>query len=563
MRLYLVMFLIAGFASIATAQNKVVIPASVAAYVVPAENDEDALFNPIDHSLKWEKSAQKIEFHFYLRDTGLLQLSLQARNAAFNHSIKAECAGQQFPLIIPRSTSFKTIKVGNLHISNPGFYTVTFSATNIINQPIGLIQSIQLSGTASNGIHFNPKPRRNAASVHLKYPIRDTSSQIVLFYNELTVPAGYDHLHSYYMACGFGRGYLGMQVNSSTERRMIFSVWDAGNEAVDRNKVADSNKVQLLAKGEDVIAEGFGNEGTGGHSHWVFPWTAGTTYRFIVYAIPDTMAHTTIYTGYVFLPELQRWKLLASFKAPKDGHYLNNLYSFNEDFSGVNGQLQRKAYFSNQWIQQHNGRWQELTEAIFSCDATGRAKDRIDFGGGMENNRFYLWNGGFQPANAAYGDKFTRNGHLQRPLIEWVKNADSAAQAIKDKDTIIAAVVRKQIDTTASVNGVYYQLLKEGQGEFVKVTDTVSVFYKGTLLKDGSIFDQTKGKPAVFPLNRLIKGWQIGLPACKVGGSIRLYIPSGLAYSIRSMNAAIPVNSIMVFDIDVVAAKHLNTDKSH
>ena len=32
---------------------------------------------------------------------------------------------------------------------------------------------------------------------------------------------------------------------------------------------------------------------------------------------------------------------------------------------------------------------------------------------------------------------------------------------------------------------------------------------------------------------------------------------------IRSMNAAIPVNSIMVFDIDVVAAKHFNTDKSH
>jgi hypothetical protein len=48
-----------------------------------------------------------------------------------------------------------------------------------------------------------------------------------------------------------------------------------GKEAVDRNKVADSNKVQLLAKGDGVFADGFGNEGTGGHSHWVYPWKTG------------------------------------------------------------------------------------------------------------------------------------------------------------------------------------------------------------------------------------------------------------------------------------------------
>jgi len=75
------------------------------------------------------------------------------------------------------------------------------------------------------------------------------------------------------------------------------------------------------------------------------------------------------------------------------------------------------------------------------------------------------------------------------------------------------------------------------------------------LLSDGSVFDQTKEKPAVFPLKRLIKGWQIGLPVCKVGGKIKLIIPSGLAYSIRSMNAAIPLNSIMVFDIEVLGVK--------
>jgi hypothetical protein len=148
------------------------------------------------------------------------------------------------------------------------------------------------------------------------------------------------------MACGFARGYFGMQVNSEQERRVIFSVWDAGNEAVDRNKVADSNRVKLRGKGEGVEASDFGNEGTGGHSHWVYPWKAGKTYSFYVTALPDSASQTTSYAGYFFVPELQKWKLIASFSAPRDGKYLRGLYSFVENFS-VNGQLYRKAIFGN------------------------------------------------------------------------------------------------------------------------------------------------------------------------------------------------------------------------
>ncbi|MDE3145256.1 MAG: DUF3472 domain-containing protein, partial [Bacteroidota bacterium] len=264
---------------------------------------------------------------------------------------------------------------------------------------------------------------------------------------------------------------------------------------------------------------------------------------------------TTIYTGYIYLPELQKWKLIASFKAPKDGNYLRNLYSFNENFSGVNGQLQRKAYFGNQWIQLNNGKFIELTESKFSYDATAKAKDRIDFGGGVENNKFYLWNGGFQTANAKFGDSFMRKENKQRPVFAWTRNVDSLSQSEKDIAEIFKAINAKKIDTTGSVNGVFYKIIKVGEGDFVNIKDTVTVFYKGSLLSDGSVFDETKDKPAVFPLSRLIKGWTIGLPMCKVGGKIQLILPSGLAYSIRTLNTKIPVNSIMVFDIEVLGAK--------
>jgi FKBP-type peptidyl-prolyl cis-trans isomerase len=359
------------------------------------------------------------------------------------------------------------------------------------------------------------------------------------------------------MACGFARGYFGIQVNSEKERRVIFSVWDAGNEAVDRNKVGTENRVVLLAKGDSVITNDFGNEGTGGHSHLVYPWKTETTYKFLVTALIDSASQTTIYSGYFYIPEKQKWKLIASFSAPKDGKNLRGLYSFSENFVGINGQLERKALFGNQWIQNGaNGQWQELTEVRFSYDVTGKMGDRIDYGAGVTaSGAFELWHGGFKNATANYGQAFNRPALQNKPVIDFTKDADSLSQARHDIAQIHAAITARAIDTTGSVGGVYYQIVKEGSGSFVRVSDTVTVYYKGTLLKDGSIFDQTKEKPARFPLQRLIKGWQIAVPKCREGGTIKIIIPSGIAYGMRTRSKAIPPNSVLVFEIEVLKAE--------
>jgi hypothetical protein len=94
------------------------------------------------------------------------------------------------------------------------------------------------------------------------------------------------------MACGWHRGYFGMQVNSETERRIIFSVWDSGNEAVSREKVGEADRVALVAKSPGVSSGDFGNEGTGGHSHLVYSWKTGERQRFAVTAQPVDATHT-------------------------------------------------------------------------------------------------------------------------------------------------------------------------------------------------------------------------------------------------------------------------------
>ncbi|HEX7844967.1 MAG TPA: FKBP-type peptidyl-prolyl cis-trans isomerase, partial [Chitinophagaceae bacterium] len=141
------------------------------------------------------------------------------------------------------------------------------------------------------------------------------------------------------------------------------------------------------------------------------------------------------------------------------------------------------------------------------------------------------------------------------PVVNVTSHVDSAAYHKNDLDFIKHFIATGKTDATNVVDDVYYTMIKEGTGRQVQLTDTVVVYYKGSLLSDGSIFDQTKDKPATFPLNRLIKGWHIGVPLCKVGGKIKIVIPSALAYSIRTRAAKIPPGSILVFEIEVVDAK--------
>lgn len=106
---------------------------------------------------------------------------------------------------------------------------------------------------------------------------------------------------------------------------------------------------------------------------------------------------------------------------------------------------------------------------------------------------------------------------------------------------------------TKTKSGLAFKVTKPGTGKFAKPTDTVKVHYHGTLIS-GSVFDSSKdrGKPTTFPLNRVIKGWTEGLQKVKVGGSIRLVIPSELAYGKAGAPPKIPGGATLIFDVDLI-----------
>lgn len=109
--------------------------------------------------------------------------------------------------------------------------------------------------------------------------------------------------------------------------------------------------------------------------------------------------------------------------------------------------------------------------------------------------------------------------------------------------------------------GIQYEILEEGTGEYPKIDETVKVNYIGRL-QDGSEFDNSykRGQPLELALNNVIKGWQIGLPLMREGSKYRLFIPPSLGYGTRN-NGTIPPNSILIFDIELMQIVKPDTDE--
>jgi hypothetical protein len=395
--------LVLGLCTGAWSAAELRVPAFTAYTLPDAEGARVSQRGGITH---WTDPALTVNWYGQFKQTGEITAKVVLRLPAGAESkLKLTVAGQSREITVKEADADvpATADFGRFSIDKAGYQRFALESLNAKGQPFGDLEALLLDGPAVEGAHFNLQERRNAASVHLMYPV-PADTNIAAFYCEVT--AVEDPTATFYMACGWHRGYFGMQVNSPTERRIIFSVWDSGGEAVDRNRVADVNRVKLVGKAEGVYSGDFGNEGTGGHSHLRYNWKTGEKQRFIVTAQPTEQTFT-IFAGYWFHPEKQEWMLISAWKAPREGGWLRRPHSFSENFGGGNGHLPRKALYGNQWIRTPAGQWLELTTASFSHDPTGKA-DRLDRFMDVENGQFFLSHGGFVEGFTAFGEKLTR-----------------------------------------------------------------------------------------------------------------------------------------------------------
>ncbi|MBW6500815.1 MAG: DUF3472 domain-containing protein [Bacteroidales bacterium] len=354
----------------------------------------------------WTDTSTRIRTYFKTERAGEIDISIRSRTISGTSAIKCKFGTEEVIKHLSNN-EFDTLQVGKFVIKTPGYQWIELQGISKTDDSFAEITDVIIEGEAAEGkvyyvrddFHFG----RRGPSVHLRYDIPDQAGEILWFYNEITVPEGNDVTGSYFMANGFSDGYFGIQVNSETERRILFSVWSP-YKTDNPGEIPDDYKIILLDGGNDVVTGEFGNEGSGGQSFRRYFWKAGTTYGFLLKGEPSEN-NSVDYTAYFFAPERGEWELIASFRRPKTTGYLKNLYSFLENFRTETGSFTRMGYYSNQWIRDRSGKWFELVNARFTFDATARKEARMDYAGGIENGKFFLKNCGFfnesTPANIA------------------------------------------------------------------------------------------------------------------------------------------------------------------
>ena len=401
------------------------IPLAGNAFITTAEDGSKDVV-PREGAMRLESPKSVVSVYFHINKPGRLQVALRLAVPEGTSTLRVQAAGQSFTVEAPAGVS-RIAPAGNIDLAAPGYVRVDLAGLKksgpifaeveslVVTSATKDLKSSFVANNQGNMFYWG----RRGPSVHLSYEL-PKDKDLEYGYSELTVPEGWDPVGSYFMANGFREGYFGIQVNSATERRILFSVWSPFKTDNPKDIPADA-RVELLAKGEGVHIGEFGNEGSGGQSYLVHPWRAGVVYRFLTSVKPDGKG-STIYAAWFGEVGKTDWRLIARFRRPQTDTHLKGFHSFLENFNPAQGWQGRRGEHGNVWVGDVKGAWHEITRARFTGDGTASGGHRLDYAGGAEGGHFFLRNGGFFNERVDLGQSFDRRATPRdRPRIDAAK----------------------------------------------------------------------------------------------------------------------------------------------
>jgi FKBP-type peptidyl-prolyl cis-trans isomerase FkpA len=194
---------------------------------------------------------------------------------------------------------------------------------------------------------------------------------------------------------------------------------------------------------KNYVEFGKGTYSNGPNYAWNYNWQYDETYSLLIATASDSASNKTLYSGYIYLPNEKKWKLIAT-RSYDDTLTIKFISNVKKPF----------MLLSNRWLQLSNGSWKALDSQT-----------------------------------------------TKPPSLRQMSNIDSLAQQKMEEDLLRSKLSK---DSVVYEEGMFYQTLTAGTGRFVKVTDTLTVHYRGSLYTNGSVFDETKNKPATIPPNSIL-----------------------------------------------------------
>jgi FKBP-type peptidyl-prolyl cis-trans isomerase FklB len=157
----------------------------------------------------------------------------------------------------------------------------------------------------------------------------------------------------------------------------------------------------------------------------------------------------------------------------------------------------------------------------------------------------------------------TKTDFAQEMQKKHEEEMKKSAEKNKKEEEAFFEENKKKEGVITLPSGLQYKVVTEGKGKTPKLTDTVTVNYRGTLI-NGTEFDSSykRGQPATFPVKGVIPGWTEALQLMKEGSKWQLFIPSKLGYGEKGAGSVIGPDAALIFDVELISVKE-SSDQGH
>jgi len=129
----------------------------------------------------------------------------------------------------------------------------------------------------------------------------------------------------------------------------------------------------------------------------------------------------------------------------------------------------------------------------------------------------------------------------------------------KDRERIQNYIERKNLRMTETKTGLWYQILKEGDGEIFREKDKLIMDYECSLLDGTKCYSSIDQGPREVVIGRseIEAGLNEGLRLLKSGSEAIFIIPPFLAYGLIGDRKSIPPRAVLVYRVYVRTKKEV------
>jgi FKBP-type peptidyl-prolyl cis-trans isomerase len=156
----------------------------------------------------------------------------------------------------------------------------------------------------------------------------------------------------------------------------------------------------------------------------------------------------------------------------------------------------------------------------------------------------------------------TCRNNPEKPVMSGKPGRDQMADlnrylVQKDRERIQNYIERKNLKMTESPTGLWYQIVKEGEGVNFTDNDRVVFVYDCSLLDGTRCYSsETLGpKEIILGRSNLEPGLNEGLRMLNSGAEAIFILPPFLAYGLPGDGKMIPSGAVIVYNINILRAK--------